>query len=443
VKRVSIPVLLLFAMLMTACGSSGNSGGTTTGTSGLHNRAFVTNWFSSGVFSGILNIVNASNDVPSAASVAVLSQPTIMAVTPDRALTLIFDSGVNSISVINNGSESLKGTITAFPGFTESMVAKDASTGYAAVPNAVVAGQSGQPAPPLGAVAVLDLNAFAAVNCSVQPLARCIPVPRARWIVMNHAGTRLLVFSDNSNSVTIIDTSTNSVLATVSAGFDRPVSAVFTNDDRTAYVMNCGAECGGSQSGVAVLDMSAAPPQVAATLNFANGLGATTAGATVGFLNGNTLYVAGTIAGIPGNGTLVAVSVNGTATPVIAAAPWNISDGFHTHMALASNNKLFIGSKNCTNDPSSPAPTGCVTIFDVSQNSASIDTARDLFLCPDPGPCAASKGSVTGMAAVPNRNVVYVVEGNVFRVFDTTTSSEIVNRTTINGHTWDVKLVDQ
>ena len=56
----------------------------------------------------------------------------------------------------------------------------------------------------------------------------CIPVPRAHRLVLSHDGTKLLVFSDNSDSVTIIDTGSNTVQQTVT-GFDRPVSGVFSN----------------------------------------------------------------------------------------------------------------------------------------------------------------------------------------------------------------------
>ena len=39
-------------------------------------------------------------------------------------------------------------------------------------------------------------------------------------------------------------------------GFDRPVQAFFSSDDNTAYVVNCGAECGGTQASVQKLDLT-------------------------------------------------------------------------------------------------------------------------------------------------------------------------------------------
>ena len=38
--------------------------------------------------------------------------------------------------------------------------------------------------------------------------------------------------------------------------FDRPVKAVFSGDGGTAYLLNCGQECGGSASSISVLPVS-------------------------------------------------------------------------------------------------------------------------------------------------------------------------------------------
>ena len=45
------------------------------------------------------------------------------------------------------------------------------------------------------------------------------------------------------------------------------------------------------------------------------------------------------------------------------------------------------------------------------------------------------------MAAIPNRSVVYVAEGGVLRVFDTSTGAEIPGKVNIVGQGLDVKLV--
>jgi hypothetical protein len=40
------------------------------------------------------------------------------------------------------------------------------------------------------------------------------------------------------------------------------VNAVFSTDGSTAYVLNCGAECGGTQASVEILSFSTTPPTV-------------------------------------------------------------------------------------------------------------------------------------------------------------------------------------
>ena len=45
-------------------------------------------------------------------------------------------------------------------------------------------------------------------------------------------------------------------LITFVPGFDRPVAAFFNSDDTIAYVVNCGAECGGTQASVQQLNLT-------------------------------------------------------------------------------------------------------------------------------------------------------------------------------------------
>jgi hypothetical protein len=150
--------------------------------------------------------------------------------------------------------------------------------------------------------------------------------------------------------------------------------------------------------------------------------------ATVALLNGSTLYVAGTAGGVLGNGKLSVLTVSGNVPQPPASAGVSIGDGFHTRMAVASNNKLFIGALNCTNDPQVNG-TGCLSIFDTAASTAVVDVGR---------------GNVTGMDPVAGRNVVYVCEGGELRIYDTTTS-QISTGAFIDviGNAVDVKLVDQ
>src|SRR5206468_8604990 len=106
-------------------------------------------------------------------------------------------------------------------------------------------------------------------------------------------------------------------------------------------ILSCGPECGGTTAKVSVLDIaSGAVSQTIAV-----------SAATTALLDGTTLYVAGT-QGTTGKLDVVNVSnMTRTTTGV------TISDGFHQVMALASNNRLFIGARTCNN-----VTTGCLSI---------------------------------------------------------------------------------
>ena len=182
------------------------------------------------------------------------------------------------------------------------------------------------------------------------------------------------------------------------------MAAVFTDDDSTAYVLNCGPECGGSNAGMTVLHMNTNTTGARVGLS----------GATIGLLFGGNLYVAGSGNGV---GTLQAVNT----ASLVASPPVNISNGYHNRMELGSNNKLFVGAHGCSS-------RGCLTIFDIGAATAVVDTPS---------------GDVTGIAPIAGRNVVYVVEGGELRIFDTTTNATSTTHfIDIVGQAVDVKEVD-
>ena len=171
----------------------------------------------------------------------------------------------------------------------------------------------------------------------------------------------------------------------------RPVNAFFSTDSNTAYVINCGPECGSTAGPPSVSQLDIASQTIKATV--------AVGGASVGLLNGTTLYVAGT----PGTtGTYDAVNV-GTMTRTTTNSV-AIGDGTHASMALATNNKLYIGASTCANQT-----PGCLSVVDVSANTA------DAPLPP--------RGNVTGMLAIAGRNTVYVIEGGYLVIYDTSTDT--------------------
>ena len=129
--------------------------------------------------------------------------------------------------------------------------------------------------------------------------------------MVNHSGNRVLAFSDNSDTVTVINPNQlgKGAFFTTVSGFDRPVWGVFSDDDSTAYILNCGPECGGTAAGLTVLHTSS------------NTTGATIglAAATYGLLNNGNLYVAGSRSSV---GTLQVMGVGKTNADVAyVAAP--------------------------------------------------------------------------------------------------------------------------
>jgi hypothetical protein len=213
-------------------------------------------------------------------------------------------------------------------------------------------------------------------------------------------------------------------------GLDHPAWAVFSSDDSSAYVLNCGPECGGTTSSLAQLDLTSDTVTTTLPLNGA--------GATTGLLIGTTLYIAGTPPGTacasgtsaPTCGTLITADI-GSMT-LTSAAPVLITDGVHNHIEMGANGQLFIGAKSCTSVNNSGEIRGCLSIFDTKQGGVVVPPAA---------------GDVTGIQPITNRNVVYVCQNGTFNIYDTTTdkiAAPVPGRVVIIfvGQAVDVKLVD-
>jgi len=437
-KKTFAAMVLLIAASVTIVACGGNkSSSNKHQVSNLKFRAFVSNsLFPNGVSnSPVINIVDATQDILSPATISLastVSQAGLMAVSPDLSVTLVFSPVGNTIAVIDNAAESVGastdggGAISTFglPGLTESMfVAKNNVTVYAAVPTAPVIGQSP------GAVVVMSLQTGA--------ITATIPVASAHFIVPSPDGNNVLVFSDNSDAITVISTvliGTSQDPRTVVAGtpqnhFDRPVWAIF-NGNTTAYIFNCGKQCGGTAAGISTFTIGDSAP------------GSTTpvSAATYGLLNGTTLYVAGTPPHLAcGSGTAAPTCgtlniLNTDSMEVTNPKPIVITDGYHDRMDMGLYGQLFIGSHSCSNvNISGGEVRGCLSIFNTTNSKVVIPPQI---------------GDATGIQAIPGRNVVYVCEGGVFQIFDTTTDKLLVQTikvgfsSSIVGYSTDVKLVD-
>jgi hypothetical protein len=370
-------------------------------------------------------IINGSNDtLARAAPLSAGNSPGLMAISADRSTVLAFDSSRNLVEVVNSRTETVTGGIQ-LPGPTTSMVALSSGFGYAAVPSAVLNGS----AP----------GAVEAMNLTGGGITSTISVPNAQTVVASPDGTLILVFSQDSDVVTIVYpllVNTGVPVTATVQGFDRPVWAVFSNDGGTAYIMNCGPQCGSSSAGASV-----------ETLNLATLTPGTTVpvdGATIGWVSGSTLYVAGTPATAPNDlctGQTTSAPTCGRLDIVDLGSlsvtdSFIIADGYHDRIDLTNNGQLFIGSHTCSSVGNVNAPQGevrgCLTIFNT--------TNSQVIIPPD-------NGDVTGLQGFTSRSVEYVAEGGNLRVydnvFDALLFNDIIGGTIgVSGQIVDVKAID-
>jgi hypothetical protein len=419
---ILLSFLLPVSLVFLSCGSSPSSSGTST--SGLKFRAFISQDVNNGGLG--VQIIDAEKDVRApVAAISAGATPGLMVVTPNRVQTLVFSHADNKLTLISNGGESPSAQVT-LPGFTESfVVSPDSLTAYIAVPTAPIVAQSP------GAIEVLNMNTGA--------ILAELDLPAVRFLALGHSGNRLLAFSDNSDSVAVISFGTGNPTVTFVGGFDRPVTAFFSGDDNTAFVVNCGAECGGSQASVQKFDLTntTCPP-------FGVCAPVAVPVATVAVLNGTTMYLAGTPVPdpdpLPCTGQITTAASCGlltvfdlTSMTVVNAAPIIITDGYHNRMALGANGQLFVGAKTCSEiiPPIPPPPDaevrGCLSIYNTLTGAVVIPPAN---------------GDVTGIEPISNRNVVYLVQGGELQIYDTTTDKLQTTQIDISGEVVDVKTVD-
>lgn len=434
-KRILIVAVGLCACLnVISCGGGSKSNTFTS----FHNRVLASQGV--GPFSALV-VINGQNDtLPRISPLNGGTSPGLMVASPTRNIVATFDSGTNTVVAVSMSKGTTIGS-ARLPGSTSSVVVPTAEpTGYAAVPTATVNGFVF-----LGAVEVLNFSSSSFTT---------IAASNAKTVVSNSQGTQLLVFSPDSDAVTVlfpgaavppVDTSCytnppNPVCTIVQdSRLSRPVNAIINGT--TAYILNCGFECGGTlpngspaPASVAVFDLGTLSVTQTVTVD----------AATMALLSGSTLYVAGSPANnsCPASqntaatkcGTLDVVDLSSMQVTSSTA----ITDGYHDRMDLTTNGQLFVGSSNCTNIGNVNNGTGgeirgCLSIYRIADGS--------VIIPPD-------NGNVTGLQGFTTRNVEYVAEGGQLRVYDTTKDVLLINdfvpQGTIDivGFVGDVKAVD-
>lgn len=403
--------------MIVSCGG-GNSGTTSVVTPNgntinnpkgtLTNRAYISNQFS-----GNLQIVDSANDSTAfynssytntsttnqiadlSVNIPVGISATFLALSPSRATTAVYDPSAVNIDLVTNSTQVDAANVLLPAWAAMALFSADSNTLYVPTGNAPVSG--GQP----GAIQVIDVAS--------GTVTTTYPVPSVRWIALNPAGTLMLAFADTSDSMWLIDLTASTITPVAIPGFSRPVNAFFSSDGNTAYVLNCGNQCAGK--GAPSVSQFDVPSQtIKATV--------TVGGATVGLLNGTNLYVAGYAGGA--NGTLDVVDTS-TMTRT-TASPILINDGQQSIMAV-NNNMLYIGAKTCSN-----IVTGCLSIVNLTNNTA-VAPGQPL-------------GAVTGLQSIPNRNAMYVIQGGLLNIYDTTTNTQLPTLS-FRGALYGVIQIDQ
>jgi hypothetical protein len=396
-KRVVLLLVSSAALLLIAACSSGNS---VTGPNGnvtvnapskLTHRAFITNQYS-----GNIQVVDSQNDTTayytatnnntgisttggspaSAIAISVGGSLTWTLLSPDDLETLVYNPNSNILTFITNSSESLNGSVSLASWAGMGVYSADSKYVYVPVPTAAVT--NSKP------------GVVQQITTSSGTITYNFPIPGARYAAISPDGNTLLVFANNSDTMYLVTPRATTPTVVAIPGFAGPVNAFFSSDNSTAYVINCGPECGSVAGPPSVMKFDVASQTITATVPVG--------GASVGLLKGTTLYVAGYPGGSTGTFDVVDVSAMARST----ANPVAIGDGSHTTMAISNNNKMYIGAVSCMNQS-----VGCLSIVDLGK------VALDNISQP--------LGSVTGLQSIPGRNTMYAVEGGVLYIYDTTT----------------------
>ena len=298
-----------------------------------------------------------------------------------------------------------------------------------------------------------------------------LSLPNVNRVVMNPGNSVILAMTRNSNNlyrIIQLPQSTTPIfppgyidceplvlpvycIVPVPGTYDRPTNAYFSLDGTTAYVLNCGPECGGTQASVTALQvsqitfnniptvnpLSAGAPNPLASLPVANPI-PIPGGVTDALSDGTNLYLSGQSLFRPtSTGALSTTpAADGlftgflTVLPLSTYVPGNpisISDGNHIRMLFADNNTLWIGSTQCA--VGERAATGqnvnCLTMV----NLGATPTAMVLPNVTPNGPTTVPYpntngnlyyyGDLTGICWVQNYNKVYTAYGGQIHAFYT------------------------
>lgn len=242
----------------------------------------------------------------------------------------------------------------------------------------------------------------------------------------------------------------------VPGNYDRPIGAYFSLDGTTAYILNCGQECGGAVSSVSLIQQAPLninniptstpyPSPVISVVPVPGGVTTSLSDGTTLYLAGQQLQPDGLFAGFLSTMSLATNTVTGQ---------YSISDGNHTKLLFADDNTLWIGSQFCATGERAKLGQNynCLTRFDLGAKTAQVIPANVVPGSPDPAkqvPFTNENGNVyyygdlTGLCWVQNLHKVYTAYGGQVHAFNTADGSEINNyNITVQGTALDVAYMD-
>ena len=476
---MSAAAALLVAAALAGCGTTTYFAGRTLPPSGLANRVLIAVQNPSASGGGALGFVDAFYDIrykynsTNTAPAFTISGysgslPISIQNMPEEQQGAVYGSGDDSFTLVNYATESAKGsTVSGLNGLSSSIFVSRSLT------YVIAANQSS--------------HVLTVVN---RATAASYPfnLPGVYRVSMNPGGSMALAFVQNSNYVyyprqltsaqTISFSGVPSSWPTAAVDcepynqpgwclfqaqspdhtdatgnyygapltFDRPVKAVFSADGGTAYILNCGPECGGTTASVS--SMPVAPMifligQQSGTLPTQSALNGNTiaipGGASNALVDSSTLYVVGQQPQQVQGQTLFAGNLTVVNLPTCAASSMAISEtvsisdgtpGAVSRMIQADDNTLWIGMTKCTNGvrAATGLPYGCLTMVSTSTNTATL---------------LPYVGDATGIAAVTGLHKVYTAEGGQVYIYSTVDGSAKDNQyVTVTGTAYDVAYMD-
>jgi hypothetical protein len=459
----------LLAVALAGCGETQYFAGRQLPPSGLTKRVLIAVQNPSATAKGALQIVDAFYDIRYkynnqnvTYSISGFSGalPTTIQNMPEEQIGAVYGSGDGSLTLINYQKESTSGAAKGLTGTSSSVfVTRNQLYVFAAQQAAhvlTVASPSSGASVSLGLPGVyrVSVNPGGTMAVAFVQNSNYMYYPRqltAAQTIAYSGGSntwpRAAVDCEPQNAPTwclfqaqspdSVDSTGNSYGAPLV--FDRPIKAVFSADGGTAYILNCGPECGGSVASVTAVPvgpMIFSTGQQSGTLPTQAALAGATipipGGATNALVSSSTIYVVGQQL-LPdglftGNLTVLDLS-NNTVTSTSS-----ISDGAPgavSRMIQADDNTLWIGMTKCNNGEryAKGLPYGCLTMYNTASNTV---TMLEPYL-----------GDATGIADVEGLHKIYVAQGGQVYIYSTTDGSAINNQyVTVTGTAWDVAYMD-